>query len=301
MATFFMPDTQYVAFIEYLEFEKRYSGHTVVAYKNDLRQFFDYLTVTYESPSLQDILPAHIKSWLASLMKQQLEAKSVKRKISTLKAYFKYLMRNGVLVRTPMVHITSPKTSKKLPVFVADKDTATLFDHVAFPDDWKGKTDGLILALFYHTGIRLSELINLKEGGVDIAQKTLKVMGKGGKERVIPIGTELTKKINDYLTEKQENEECDREFLLVRSNGKKLYSKYAYLSVKQYLSLVTTIEKRSPHVLRHTFATHLTNKGADLNAIKELLGHASLAATQIYTHNSIEKLKDIHKKAHPKA
>lgn len=301
MATFFMPDTQYVAFIEYLEFEKRYSGHTVVAYKNDLRQFFDYLTVTYESPSLQDIQPAYIKSWLASLMKQQLEAKSVKRKISTLKAYFKYLMRNGVLVRTPMVHITSPKTSKKLPVFVADKDTATLFDHVAFPDDWKGKTDQLILALFYHTGIRLSELINLKEGGVDIAQKTLKVMGKGGKERVIPIGTELTKKINDYLTEKQENEECDREFLLVRSNGKKLYSKYAYLSVKQYLSLVTTIEKRSPHVLRHTFATHLTNKGADLNAIKELLGHASLAATQIYTHNSIEKLKDIHKKAHPKA
>lgn len=301
MATFFMPEKQYITFIEYLEFEKRYSPHTVTAYQNDLRQFFDYLVTTYGDLQAADIPPGYIKSWLAALMKDQLDAKSIKRKISTLKAYFKFLMRTGILERTPMIHISSPKTSKKLPMFVADKDTATLFEHVEFPDDWKGKTDRLILELFYHTGIRLSELVNLMEEKIDLGHKVLKVMGKGGKERIIPIGSALIKSISDYMAEKQKNPQFDSTFLLVRDNGRKLYPKYVYHSVKYYLSLVTTIEKRSPHILRHTFATHLTNQGADLNAIKELLGHASLAATQIYTHNSIEKLKDIHKKAHPKA
>ncbi len=296
-----MPDTQYITFIEYLKFEKRYSPHTITAYQNDLRQFFSYLSEEYENSAISDIQPAQIKSWLASLMTKRIDAKSVKRKISTLKAYFRFLMRTGVLSGTPMVHITTPKTSKKLPVFVADKDTGTLFDHVAFPDDWKGKTDRLILELFYHTGIRLSELVDLKENGVDMYQKTLKVMGKGGKERVVPIGPVLVKNISAYIAGKGEVRACDREVLLVRTNGKKLYARYVYLAVKHYLSLVTTLEKKSPHVLRHTFATHLTNQGADLNAVKELLGHSSLAATQIYTHNSIEKLKDIHKKAHPKA
>lgn len=296
-----MADTQYITFIEYLKFEKRYSPHTITAYQKDLEQFFGYLSEKYPDITVSDITPPQIKSWLASLMAKRMDAKSVKRKISTLKAWFRFLMRTGVLPGTPMTHITAPKTGKKLPVFVADKDTSTLFDHVEFPDDWKGKTDRLILELFYHTGIRLSELVELKERGVDIHQKALKVMGKGGKERVIPIGLALAKHIGDYITAKDVLPDYNREVLLVRTNGKKLYPRYVYLAVKHYLSLVTTLEKKSPHVLRHTFATHLTNQGADLNAVKELLGHSSLAATQIYTHNSIEKLKDIHKKAHPKA
>ncbi len=295
-----MPNITYNSFIEYLRFERRYSPHTVVAYQNDLQQFFSYLSDNYTGITVTAIQPPQVKSWLASLMSDGMDARSVKRKISTLKAYFRFLMRTGVLQATPMVHITAPKAAKKLPVFVADKDMHTLLDHVDFPEDWKGRTDRLILELLYHTGMRLSELVGLREAGVDAYHNSLKVTGKGGKERVIPIGAELTKKIKDYLADKESIPLCDREVVLVRENGSKLYPRYVYLTVKHYLSQVTTLEKKSPHVLRHTFATHLTNRGADLNAVKELLGHASLAATQIYTHNSIEKLKHIHTKAHPK-
>lgn len=301
MATFFMPDTQYATFIEYLEFEKRYSPHTVIAYRSDLARFFEYLEEEQGSLSAEQIEPRFIKSWLAGLMKDKADAKSVKRKISTLKAYFRFLVRTGVIKGSPMATIISPKAGKKLPVYVESPDTDTLFRHVEFPDDWRGMTEKLILLLLYNTGIRLSELINIREGEVDPGQTTIKVMGKGGKERIIPVSRMLMQQIRGYIAKKQENTPFDREYLLVRDNGKKLYPRYVYLVVKKYLSLVTTIQKKSPHVLRHTFATHLTNEGADLNAVKELLGHSSLAATQIYTHNSIEKLKDIHKKAHPKA
>jgi len=302
MATFFMPDTPYIAFIEYLRSEKRYSPHTITAYRNDLKQFFEYLERTCEQmPVPADIQPAHIKSWLADLMKEKKDPRSVKRKISTLKAYFKFQIRMGIVLQTPMVHVVSPKTGKKLPVYIEQKDTDTLFRHMEFPEDWDGKTEKLVLLLFYHTGIRLSELINIRENQVDFGQKSIKVMGKGGKERIIPVSVELLGEIEQYNIAKRELPGADRDYLLVRGNGKKLYPKYVYLAVKKYLSLVTTVRKKSPHILRHTFATHLTNLGAELNAVKELLGHSSLAATQVYTHNSIEQLKNIYKKAHPKA
>jgi integrase/recombinase XerC len=201
-----------------------------------------------------------------------------------------------------MSKIVAPKNEKRLPNFVAEKDTKTLFTHVEFPDNWNGKTDQLLMNLFYHTGMRLSEVIQLKKSQISFSSQNLKVLGKGNKERVIPIRSELMDAIKAYLTSRQaEFPDCDHDILLLNEKGKPLAPRKVYSSVKSYLSLVTTIEKRSPHVLRHTFATHLMNNGADLNAVKELLGHSSLAATQVYTHNSIEKLKNVYKRAHPKA
>jgi integrase/recombinase XerC len=201
-----------------------------------------------------------------------------------------------------MAKVIAPKSEKRLPQFVADKDIATLFNHVTFTDDWKGKTERLILLLFYHTGMRLSEAIQLKHSSIDFSAGSVKVLGKGNKERIIPVNTELLGELKQYSAARNELPvNVKSENLLITENGKALAPRSVYSSVKKYLSLITTIEKRSPHILRHTFATHLMNNGADLNAVKELLGHSSLAATQVYTHNTIEKLKNIHKKAHPKA
>ncbi|WP_205513322.1 tyrosine-type recombinase/integrase [Longitalea arenae] len=291
-------------FLNYLKFEKRYAENTIVAYGEDLQQFFAYLQERFSmrEPVLADIAAAYIRSWLASLKENKNSAKTINRKISTLKSFFKYHMRTGQLEQSPMTTIISPKIPKRLPVYVEQRDTDTLFRYVEFPDTWSGKTDRLILSIFYNTGMRLSELVNLKESQVNTSANTIKVLGKGNKERVIPVSAELIKEIRDYIAEKKRAlESADPVYLLVNEKGRKLYTKYVYLAVNKYLSAVTTIDKKSPHVLRHTFATHLTNNGADLNAVKELLGHSSLAATQIYTHNTIEKLKDIYKKAHPKA
>lgn len=198
--------------------------------------------------------------------------------------------------------IISPKTKKRLPQYVEEKDISTLFNYIEFPDDWEGKTHRLLLQLFYNTGMRQAELVNLKESQIDDSNSNIKVLGKGNKERVLPVSSALKLLIRNYSDDKRRQfYQFDKEFLLVNSSGKKLYAKYVYNVVKKYLTAVTTIDKKSPHVLRHTFATHLMNNGADLNAVKELLGHSSLAATQVYTHNTIEKLKDVYKKAHPKA
>jgi integrase/recombinase XerC len=292
------------AFLDYLKFEKRYSSHTIHAYQDDLLQFFTFLQDQFSmtDPALSEISSSFVRSWLASLKENKQSAKTINRKISSLKSFFKYHIRTGKLEQTPMTTIISPKVPKRLPAFVAQKDTGTLFQYVEFPDNWKGQTDRLLLAVLYNTGIRLSELVNLKESQVNIAANNIKVLGKGNKERVIPVSPQLIDDIRTYMQQKRSMlEKPDTVYLLVNGKGRKLYPKYIYLAVKNYLSAVTTIDKKSPHVLRHTFATHLTNNGADLNAVKELLGHASLAATQIYTHNTIEKLKDIYKKAHPKA
>ncbi|MBX2926087.1 MAG: tyrosine-type recombinase/integrase [Chitinophagaceae bacterium] len=296
----YQPDI--AVFIEYLAFEKRYSKHTIVAYQDDLEQFFSYLEEEYGAPVLKEITASSVRSWLASLMEEKLAAKTVRRKISTLKAFFKYQLKTGEIEVTPMTTIISPRANKRLPVYVEENDTHTLFQHVEFPEGWEGRTERLMLELLYGTGIRLSELINIKEAHVDANQKTLKVLGKGNKERIIPLSEELAGCIAGYVFHKHgHNPSFDKIYLLVSSKGKKLYPKYVYRAVKKYLSLVTTVSKKSPHILRHTFATHLTNQGADLNAVKELLGHSSLAATQIYTHNNIEKLKEVYKKAHPGA
>ena len=288
-------------FLNYLKFQKRYSQHTVISYKNDLVSFFDFLQQQFGNTPLQDIKTAFIRSWLAELKQQGIESKSINRKISALKSFFKYQLRLERILVSPMATIISPKVNKRLPQFV-DKDAiTTLFQHVEFPDTWDGRTQRLLMELFYNTGMRQAELVGLKEKNIAKNHSSIKVLGKGNKERVIPVSKQLMKQMENYMFDKKKTfETCDDVFLLVNTRGGKLGSKYVYNTVNKYLGLVTTIDKKSPHVLRHTFATHLMNSGADLNAVKELLGHSSLAATQIYTHNTIEKLKDIHKKAHPK-
>jgi integrase/recombinase XerC len=289
-------------FLDYLSFQKRYSPHTITSYNNDLRSFFDFLAIQFGDMLLAEIKPTFVRSWLADLKQQGMESKSINRKISTLKSFFKYQLRQQTILVSPMTAIISPKVSKRLPQFVDKKDITTLLKDVEFPDTWEGRTDELILQLFYNTGMRQAELTGLKELAVSKTNGTIKVLGKGNKERIIPVSNQLIQRMQEYMEEKRKQLAVfDKEVLLVTASGKKLYPRYVYNAVNKYLALVTTIDKKSPHVLRHTFATHLMNNGADLNAVKELLGHSSLAATQIYTHNSIEKLKNIHKKAHPKA
>jgi integrase/recombinase XerC len=289
-------------FLDYLNFQKRYSKHTIISYQNDLNGFFDFLLKQFGETDLADIKTTFIRSWLAELKQQGMESKSINRKISTLKSFFKYQLRQQSITVSPMTAIISPKVNKRLPQFVDKNDMATLLSHVEFPDTWTGKTDELIIELFYNTGMRQAELVGLKELDISRGNSAIKVLGKGNKERIIPVNNQLMQKMQDYIAEKKkEHEVFDKTVLLITASGKKLYPRYVYNTVNKYLGMVTTIDKKSPHVLRHSFATHLMNNGADLNAVKELLGHSSLAATQIYTHNTIEKLKNIHKKAHPKA
>ena len=294
MKTFSQP------FIDYLKFEKRYSAHTIRAYRDDLDQFFTYLDSVFGETALPGINAPFIRSWLASLKEQKITSKSINRKISSLKSFFKYQLRCGQLEKSPMTGIISPKSGKRLPVYVEEKDMQLLTDHIEFPDNWEGRTDRLLIRMFYNTGVRLTELVTLKNGQLDTDAAMIRVIGKGNKERMIPLSAPLLDELRVYQEEKNRSGRGLSPTLLVNTNGKALYVKYAYLAVKKYLSLVTTIDKKSPHVLRHSFATHLMNHGADLNSVKELLGHSSLAATQLYTHNSIEKLREVHKKNHPR-
>lgn len=291
------------SFLEYLKFEKRYSQHTIRSYRDDLTFFFDYLILTFGEIAVPEIKSTYIRSWLAKQKEEGASAKTLNRRISTLRSYFKYQLRQQVISVSPMTTIVTPKQGKRLPSYVEQKDTEMLFRHVEFPDTWEGQMNKMILELLYCSGMRLSELIALKETQADVAKGNLKILGKGNKERLVPLSDEMKASLKVYLQQKKQQFEgqTPSDHLLVNEKGNKLYPKYVQVVVKKYLSLITTIEKKSPHVLRHTFATHLMNNGAELNAVKELLGHSSLAATQIYTHNSIEKLKDIHKKAHPKA
>jgi integrase/recombinase XerC len=288
------------SFIDFLKFEKRYSQHTIRAYADDLEQFFRFLDSSFGAQELSQISSPLIRSWLASLKENKITSKSVNRKISSLKSFFKYLVRTGTLDKTPMSGVISPKSGKRLPVYVEEKDMKLLISHVEFSDDWQGKTDRLLILIFYHTGVRLAELVGLKNTQLDLSAAMMKVLGKGNKERMIPLSAVLVNEIREYIEGKNESGRNKADTLLVNIHGKKIYAKYAYLAVKKYLSLVTTISKKSPHVLRHSFATHLMNHGADLNSVKELLGHSSLAATQLYTHNSIEKLREVHKNTHPR-
>lgn len=291
-------------FLDYLRFQKRYSRHTVISYQNDLTSFFDFIALTYGEVQLTEISGSAVRSWLASLKEKGMESRTLNRKISALKSFFKFELKAGKIDTSPMGTVVSPKNKKRLPQYVDEKGTKVLFNYVEFEDNWKGRTDHLVMQLFYNTGMRQAELVGLKASQIDIANCQVKVLGKGNKERVIPISQELMRQLTSYMQEKKTQfAKFDEEFVLVNEKGIKLYPKYVYNTVKKYLSErdVTTIEKRSPHILRHTFATQLMNNGADINAVKELLGHSSLAATQVYTHNTIDKLKDIYKRAHPKA
>lgn len=288
-------------FLHYLQFQKRYSQHTILSYQNDLANFFGFIETQYGLSSLTQIKTVFVRSWLAGLKEKKMESRSINRKISTLKSFFKYQLKEGALQVSPMATITSAKIKKRLPQFVAEKDIDILFNHVAFTDDWNGKTDTLVFELLYNTGMRKAELISLKEAHIDSSRGAIKVLGKGNKERILPVSSKLILSIQQYISNKQAIKDADKTYLLVDAKGRQLYPKYVYNVVNKYLATVTTIDKKSPHVLRHTFATHLMNNGADINAVKELLGHSSLAATQVYTHNTIEKLKDVYNKAHPKA
>jgi integrase/recombinase XerC len=295
-------DSPVLSFIDYLKFEKRYSAHTIRSYQDDLEAFWAYVRIDFGGLELKQVSPAVVRSWLASMKDRGMSSRSLNRKISSLRSFYKYQLKNGGVEQSPMGAILSPKMSKRLPVFIEQKEMAILFEEVVFPDDWEGWTDRLVLAILYHTGMRLSELVGLRESHVDTGNRTGKVLGKGNKERVIPVSEALMAAIREYCDKKRVVLEApDKEFLLVTRTGKRLYPKYVYRAVRAYLTQVTTIGQKSPHVLRHTFATHLMNAGAGLNPVKELLGHASLAATQVYTHNTIEKLKDISKRAHLKA
>ena len=297
----FLPEIQ--SFIDYLKFEKRYSAHTIRSYRDDLVQFFSFLETQFGSAGLKEISQSFVRSWLASLKDDEVTARTINRKISTLKSFFKFQLKNGVIENTPMFNITAPKISKRLPVFIKEKDLADLTKVlITNTENWDGLNTKMLITVFYSTGMRLSELINMKERQVDFSRRKLKILGKGNKERIIPATDDLLGMIRDYINEKRKVFEKSDDVFLVNAKGKKLYPKYAYNLIKNILSNeVKTLDKKSPHVLRHTFATHLMNNGANLDAVKELLGHASLASTQVYTHNTIEKLKKVYKKAHPKA
>lgn len=288
-------------FLDYLKFEKRYSQHTIISYQNDLEQFFSFIISQFDAPALSQITASLVRSWLAEMKGDDISAKSINRKISALKSFFKYQLKIGELKQTPMTTVVSPKVGKRLVSFVEEKNLDTLFNHVAFSDDWKGVTEKLVMQLFYATGMRLSELVQLKESQIDFSYQQIKVLGKGNKERIIPVSIELLGELKKYIEQKVTLENVSAATVFVNEKGKALQPRYVYGFVKKHLSDVTTIKKKSPHILRHSFATHLMNHGADLNAVKELLGHSSLAATQVYTHNTIEKLKEVYKKAHPKA
>lgn len=299
-------------FIRYIQFEKRYSPHTVSAYQSDLNQFIGFLN----NPEKKDPPPVpvithpsqithyHIRNWMVELMNDAILARSINRKIATLRKYFKFLLQEGIIDVNPASKINTPKIPKNLPVIVEDeKLTRMLDDGAVFTNDFPGLRDKLVIEMLFGTGMRLSELIGVKDSDINVYEGTIKVLGKRNKERIIPVNNELKLLVAEYqeLKKKQQFSGNNTPTLIVTNKGAKAYSMLIYLIVQKYLSYISTQNKRSPHVLRHTFATSLLNRGADLNAIKELLGHANLSATQIYTHNSVERLKSIYKQAHPKA
>ena len=287
-------------FIKYLETEKRYAGHTLRAYRNDLNQFHAFCL--QQGQEGMDLHFRTIRFWVVNLMDAGYAPRSVHRKLTSLKSYCKYLIRQGELDANPIDRVLNPRSSKRVPSFVEEGQLELLLEDFDFGDDFIGIRNRLILDLLYQTGIRRSEMIRLTLGSVDPEGKTLRVLGKRNKERLVPLGDELLGRIRDYLDLRSRmGQEGAEGALFITPAGKPVYDKLVYRVVDQYLAMVTTLEKRSPHVLRHTFATHMLNHGADLNAIKELLGHANLSATQVYTHNTFKQLKSIYNQAHPRA
>jgi integrase/recombinase XerC len=287
-------------FIKHLQFEKRYSAHTLVAYNTDLVQFIQFMNKSNGDFEFKKVTSKHVRSWIISLMENGVSARSINRKIATLKSFYKFLMRQNIVDMSPVQLVTTPKVGKKLPSFVQKENLDQLLDHDFFAHDFEGARDKIIISLLYGTGVRLAELKNLKCQNIDLAGHTIKVLGKRNKERIIPYPKSIDPPLNDYFKLREEVGTIN-EFLLLTSDGEHVYDKLIYRVVKKHLSMVTTISKKSPHVLRHSFATHLLNNGADLNAVKELLGHSNLSATQVYTHTTFEKLKEIYKQAHPRA
>lgn len=288
------------SFISYLKFEKRFSSHTVVAYKNDLDQFVLFCTKMVGEFDVIKIDTKTVRGWIVHLMEQKLSPRSVHRKVTTVKSFFKFMMKEQIVENNPAVGLPLPKIRKKLPNFVEESNLNHLLDDGFFANDFNGIRDKLIINLLYGTGIRLSELLLLKESDINTKEYLIRVLGKRRKERIIPYPRSINNLLELYIKERNSKVEAYSGRLLVTEKGNPVYEKLIYRIVKNNLSKVTSLEKRSPHVLRHTYATHLLNKGADLNAVKELLGHSNLAATQVYTHTTYEKLLDSYKQAHPR-
>lgn len=284
-------------FLDYLKIEKRYSVHTTVSYKNDLNQFNLYLSNTYSGIEFHKVEMIHIRSYMVHLLESKLAKSTVSRKISSIKSLYKYLKKEQLISSSPVQLLETPKLESRLPVFLKEDEIVNLFEEFKFEDSFSGKRDKMILYFFYQTGIRLSELIGLKD--VDVRNGELKVLGKRNKERIIPLSNNIQPLIDQYLTLRNTLDIKTSHFF-VTDKGNKLYEKFVYRKVNRYLSMVSSKQKKSPHILRHTFATHMLNNGADLNAIKEILGHENLSATQVYTHNTFQKLKSIHKQSHPR-
>jgi len=284
-------------FITYLSSEKRFSEHTIKSYTTDLKQFTAFLSSEFQIiDEIHEISFQIIRTWIASLLEKGVNPRSVNRKISTLKTYFKFLIREGELIENPMMKVVAPKSKKRLPVFIEEDQIASLLNEVQFEEGFVGQRNKLIIELFYVTGIRLSELINIKISDVDFNNQSIKVLGKRNKERIIPLSSNVINDLNLFIKSNKQNK-----YLFTNLEGDKLYNKLVYRLVNKYIGEISSVNKKSPHILRHTFATHMLNNGADINAIKELLGHANLSATQVYTHNTIEKLKTVYKQAHPRA
>lgn len=294
-----MPASLLTAFLDHLQYEKKYSRHTITSYQNDLEQFLAYLTEEDRSASPEQANYQQVRGWVAQLMENKMAPRSVNRKLSSLKSFYKFLQKKGAISANPLQKISGPKSPKRLPVFVDQQHMDNLFSDIEFEEGFEGLRDRLLLDLLYQTGIRRAELVGLKEQDVDINNLTFKVLGKRNKERIIPISLELKRNLEMYLSVKKDMK-FESDHLFVTAKGLPFNESKVYNTVKKYLSQVTTIQKKSPHVLRHTFATHMLNQGADINAVKDLLGHANLSATQIYTHNTIDKLKKSYKQAHPR-
>ncbi len=287
-------------FIDYISHEKKLSKHTSLSYQTDLLQFQAFVVKELSDSNILNINYLTVRSWVAELLDTGISARSVNRKLSSLKSFYKYLLKNNLINVNPLQKIVGPKTPKKLPVFVDEINMEQLFNELKFEEGFIGIRDKLLLDVLYQTGLRRAELISLNEQSLDLYNLTLKVLGKRNKERIIPISLALKRNLEEYFQVKK-SEGLVNPYLFVSPKDKELSEAQVYNLVKKYLSQITTLGKKSPHVLRHTFATHLLNNGADINAVKELLGHANLSATQIYTHNTIEKLKKTYKQSHPRS
>ncbi|MCX6335057.1 MAG: tyrosine-type recombinase/integrase [Bacteroidia bacterium] len=290
------------SFLQYLQLEKRYSSHTIRSYKIDLDQFFMFLSENDMSVNPSEITSYQVRAWIVSLMDNDMTSVTVHRKISCLRVFFRWLRKEGTVKTDPLEKVVLPKRKKTLPVFVGEEALDKLLDNNYFGDDFSGNRNRTIIEMLYLTGMRRAELIGLKLTDVDLRESTVKVTGKRNKQRIIPLTKPFTSRLEEYLKIRYEFDgEKSGDWFFMTDKGNKLYDKFVYNLVRGYLSMVTTVEKKSPHILRHTFATHMLNRGADLNVIKEFLGHANLSATQVYTHNTFEKLKKIYKQAHPRA
>ena len=289
------------AFINYLKFEKRYSHLTAIAYKKDLDQFEEFFVKTIGDFNVEEINDKTVRRWIVDLMEKGISARTVNKKVSALKSFNKYLMRMEVVSENNLVNVIVPKIRKKLPQFVEEKNLNHLLDDGFFGTDFESLRDKLIVSLLYGSGIRLSELMHLKDSDLFLSESLIKVLGKRNKERIVPYPRSLNVLIEQYKTERTLLFGSPVSYLLLTAKGEPAYEKLIYRAVSKYLTLVTTIDQKSPHVLRHTFATHLLNRGADLNAVKEMLGHSNLSATQIYTHTSLDKIQRVYKQAHPRS